>query len=169
MRTIFIIITNERSSADQVAGQPRSISLSQVSLNHWSVLVWAELMRSPKETWTVCVHGGSEEKTAGRESRRTVFFEGRKDSPCRHYEGSLCTWRRNLYWTSLPGVLLKASVQAHIKLTCSRYSLRFLDPLGPKTQIFELGMWAVLFLSSAKEACVKTSQFIVQRVLMLAE
>lgn len=38
MRTIFIIIMNERSSADQVAG-PAQISISQVSLNHWAVLV----------------------------------------------------------------------------------------------------------------------------------
>lgn len=117
----------------------------------------AELMRSPEETWAVCVHGGSEEKTTGRESRRTVCFEGRKGSPCRCYEGSLCAQRSSLCWTPLPSVLLRASVQAHVELTCPRYSLRFLDPLGPKTHIFELGMWAVLFLSSVKEVCIKTS------------
>lgn len=122
----------------------------------------AELMRSPEETWTDCVCGGSEEKTTGRERHRTVPFEGRKGSPRWRYEGSLCTRRSSLCWTSLPGVLSRGSVQAHVELTCLRYSLRFLDPLGPKTHLFEPGMGAVLFLSSAREACVKTSWSTVQ-------
>lgn len=119
----------------------------------------AVLMRSPEETWAVCIHGGSEEKTTGRESRRTVSFKGRK--------GRLCTRSSSLCWTCLLGVVLTASVQAHLELQCPRYSLRFLDPLGPKTHIFEPGMWAVFF--PLRRRFVLRFHSSLSRVLMLAD
>lgn len=151
--------TNERSSADQVAGQPQSISLSQVSLNRWCVLFWERVNEIPQgDLVCLCSRWVRGEEHGQRGQQNGVLWRQ-----------SVQAWHRQSVHTKQQPVLCCSVWYGFENIRASTHRVNMLqmfpevlDPLGSKTHISELGTWAVLFLSSAKEDCVKTWQFIIQ-------